>query len=464
MNKYDLIVLGGGPGGYTAAIRAAKMGASVALAEKDLLGGTCTNRGCIPTKALAASAHLLARLQTAEEMGISTGTGYFLKYENVLKRKDRIVATLRDGIEKLLEVNRVEVVRGRGILAGDDRVVIEAPQSRDLRGKTVLLATGSVPANLPPLPLQAGRVVTSDELLQMEKLPKRLVIIGGGVIGCEFASIYRTFGVEVTVIELLDRLLPTLDKSLSSVVARSFKKKGIQVFTGIGAEGAEVQGTEVVVRLPGGKTLACDLVLVAVGRQAATEGMGIRETGVRREKGCVVVDDHMRTSVKGVYAIGDAVGKTWLAHTAMAEAEVAAACALGQERRMHYDAVPAVIYTDPELACAGLLPGEAKEKGIDIDKGRFYYGALGKAMCDGTTDGHVEIIAEKGGGKVLGGWVAGEQAGTLVSEITLAVGQGMMVADFAESIRAHPTLPEMITEAAFDTRGLAIHKAPTKRK
>jgi dihydrolipoamide dehydrogenase len=247
-------------------------------------------------------------------------------------------------------------------------------------------------------------------------------------------------------------------------MSRSFKKKGIQVFAGIGAEGVDVRGTEVVVRLPEGKTISCDLVLVAVGRKAATEGMGFKETGIRREKVCVVVDDHMRTSVKGVYAIGDAVGKTWLAHTAMAEAEVAAACALGQERRMRYDAVPSVVFTDPELACVGLLPEEAKEKGIEIDKGRFYYAALGKALCDGTTDGHVEIIAERGGGKVLGGWVAGEQAGTLISEITLAVGQGMMVADFAESIRAHPTLPEMITEATLDTRGLAIHKAPAKRK
>ncbi|MFC1654921.1 dihydrolipoyl dehydrogenase [Myxococcota bacterium] len=464
MKKYDLIVLGGGPGGYTAAIRAARMGASVVLAEKDLLGGTCTNRGCIPTKALAASAHLLTRLQTAEEMGISTGTGYFLKYENVLKRKEQIVGTLRGGIEKLLEANRVEVVRGRGILAGDDRVMIEAPASLDLRGKAILLATGSIPGQLAVLPLQAGRVVTSDELLQLEKLPKRLVIIGGGVIGCEFASIYRDFGVEVTVIELLDRLLPTLDKSLSSVMARSFKKKGIQVLTGIAAEGVDAGGTEVVVKLPGGKNVSCDLVLVAVGRKAATEGMGFKETGITREKGCVVTDDHMQTSVKGVYAIGDAVGKTWLAHTAMAEAEVAAACALGQERRMRYDAVPSVVYTDPELACVGLLPGEAKERGIEIDKGRFYYGALGKALCDGTTDGHLEIIAEKGGGKVLGGWVAGEHAGTLISEITLAVGQGMMVADFAESIRAHPTLPEMITEATLDSRGLAIHKAPAKRK
>lgn len=464
MKKFDLIVLGGGPGGYTAAIRAARMGASVVLAEKDLLGGTCTNRGCIPTKALAASAHLLARLQNAEEIGISTGTGYFLKYENVLKRKEQIVATLRGGIEKLLEANRVEVVRGRGILAGDDRVMIESPASRDLRGKAVLLATGSVPAQLPPLPLRADRVITSDQLLQLEKLPKRLVIIGGGVIGCEFASIYRTFGVEVTVVELLDRLLPTLDKSLSSVIARSFKKKGIQVFTGVGAEGVEIRGTEVTVRLPGGKTLECDLVLVAVGRKAATEGMGFKETGISRDKGCVVVDDHMQTSVKGVYAIGDAVGKTWLAHTAMAEAEVAAACALGQERLMRYDAVPSVVFTDPELACVGLLPEEAKQKGVEIDKGRFYYGALGKALCDGTTDGHVEIIAEKGGGKVLGGWVAGEQAGTLISEITLAVGQGMMVAEFAESIRAHPTLPEMMTEATLDTRGLAIHKAPARKK
>jgi dihydrolipoamide dehydrogenase len=464
MKKHDLIILGGGPGGYTAAIRAARMGASVVLAEKDLLGGTCTNRGCIPTKALAASAHLLKRLQSAEEMGISTGTGYFLKYENVLKRKDQIVDTLRSGIEKLLEVNKVEVARGRGILAGDDRVMIEAPASRDLRGKAVLLATGSVPSQLPNIPLKTGQVVTSDEILQMEKLPKRLVIIGGGVIGCEFASIYRDFGVEVTVIELLDRLLPTLDKSLSSVMARSFKKKGIQVFTGIAAEGVDTGGTEVVVRLPGGKTVSCDVVLVAVGRKAATEGIGFKENRIDREKGCVVVDDQMQTSVKGVYAIGDAVGKTWLAHTAMAEAEVAAACALGQDRRMSYTAVPSVVYTDPELACVGLLPGEAKEKGIDIDKGRFYYGALGKALCDGTTDGHVEIIAEKGGGKVIGGWVAGEQAGTLISEISLAVGQGMMVADFAECIRAHPSLPEMITEATLDTRGLAIHKAPAKRK
>jgi dihydrolipoamide dehydrogenase len=403
-------------------------------------------------------------MKNAEEMGISMGAEPVLRYENVLGRKERIVSTLRAGIEKLLEANRVELVTGRGILAGDDRVVVEAPASRDLRGRAIILATGSVPGLLPVLPQKAGRVVTSDELLVQEKLPKRMVIIGGGVIGCEFASIYRAFGVEVYVVELLDRLLPTLDRTLSSVISRSFRKKGIQIFTGIGAEGVEIKGTEVVVRLPRGKTISCDLVLVAVGRQAATEGMGFKETGIRCDQGCVVADEHMQTSVKSVYAIGDAVGKTWLAHTAMAEAEVAAACALGEACRMRYDAVPSVVFTDPELACVGILPGEAKDKGIEVDKGRFYYAALGKALCDGSTDGHVEIIAEKGGGKILGGFVAGEQAGTLISEITLAVGQGMKAAEFAKSIRAHPTLPEMITEATLDTQGKAIHKAPSKRK
>lgn len=467
MKKYDLIILGGGPGGYTAAIHAARAGANVCLVEKDTLGGTCTNRGCIPTKALAASAHLLKQTRNAALMGINLnlnpGTEIALDYPRVVERKNQVVEGLRNGIGKLLQANKVEVVLGRGRLAGPGRVSIDQT-GQELAGKSIILATGSQPTVLPSLPLSEPYVFTSDQLLEQDNLPGHLVIVGGGVIGCEFASIFHAFGVKVTVIELLDRLLPTLDPAVSSWLMRAYKKAGIQFMTKTAVQGLDVTDEGVVVVLPDGKSIECDRVLVSVGRRSVTSELGLEEAGIALQKGSIVTDERMATSLPGVYAIGDAVGMTWLAHTAAKEAEVAASNALGKNRTMRYWVVPSVVFTDPELACVGLMPSEADDQGIPISKGRFYYAASGKAQCDGTTDGLVEIVTEAGSETILGGWVAGEGAGTLIAEITVAVRHGLTAYELMEVIHAHPTLPEMIVEAAADSLGQAVHKAPARRR
>ncbi|HSA23256.1 MAG TPA: FAD-dependent oxidoreductase, partial [Myxococcota bacterium] len=333
-----------------------------------------------------------------------------------------------------------------------------------LAERGLIVAVGSEPARLPMLPLDGQRVVSSDEVLAATDLPRRLVVVGGGVIGCEFASIYRAFGVEVTVVELLPNLLSTLDPGLSAALKKAFRKAGVQVRTGIGVEGVEAGADEVRLRLPGGEALACDQVLVATGRRAATAGLGLEEAGLELERGRVRVDERMATAVPKVFAIGDAVGRTWLAHTAAREGEVAAANALGHAERMRYDAVPSVVFTSPELASVGLTPEAAKQQGREVEVGKFLYNGLGKALCDGVADGRVEIVAEPGGGRVLGGIIAGHEAGALIAELTLAVQQGLTARQVAETIHAHPTLPEMLMEAAGDCFGLAIHRAPARKR
>ncbi len=466
MRSFDVVVLGAGPGGYTAAIRAAQLGARVALVEARELGGTCTNRGCIPTKALAASAHLLERLHQASELGVELPGPPRLDFARAAARRDAVVQALREGIAGLLKAQRVEQVRGRGRLLGPDRLRVEGEGGAEelVAEKGLIVAVGSEPARLPPLPVDGQRVVSSDEVLSATRLPRRLAIVGGGVIGCEFASIYRAFGVEVTLVELLPSLLANLDPALSGALKKAFRKAGVQVRTGLGVEGVEPAGDEVRLRLPGGEALACDQVLVATGRRAATAGLGLEEAGVALEGGRVVVDERMATAAPGVFAIGDAVGRTWLAHTASREGEVAAANALGHAERMRYDAVPSVVFTSPELASVGLTPAAAEAQGVEVAVGRFLYNGLGKALCDGVAEGRVEIVAEPGGGRVLGGLVAGHEAGALIAELTLAVNQGLTARQLAETIHAHPTLPEMLMEAAGDSFGMAIHRAPARRR
>ncbi len=462
MKPFDVAVLGGGPGGYCAAIRAAQLGAAVALVERDALGGTCTNRGCIPTKALSASAVMLGRMRSSEELGIRLPAMPELDFGRVAARRDQVAATLREGIEKLLRAHKVELFRAAGTLAGPGKIALAGNTPAVIEARKIILATGSAPVHLPILPVDGERVVTSDEILSQKSLPRRLAVVGGGVIGCEFASIYRAFGVEVAVVELLERLLPTMEAVLGKTLERAFKKAGIQVFTATRVEGFDPGAG--VLRLAEGKTLPADMVLVAVGRRPQSDGLGFAECGVQIERGRVVADERMATGAEGVFAVGDVVGRNWLAHTAMREGEVAAACALGHEERMRYGAVPAVVFSEPEIAVVGLQPAEAEAKKIDFVEGTFFYGASGKALCDGAAEGKVGLLAEPGGKKILGGWVIGEHADVLIGEIALAVDRGVSARELADVIHAHPTLPEMIKEAAADCFGMAVHKAPARRR
>jgi dihydrolipoamide dehydrogenase len=466
MKTYEVVVIGGGPGGYTAAIRAAQLGGSVCLVEKGELGGTCTNRGCIPTKALAASAHALRRVKESTTLGVRLPPGEVgFDFAAAARRRDEVVATLRDGIAKLLKANRVDRVAGTAQRITPGRVEVTGADAAtiEIAGKAILVATGSQPATIPALPVDGRMVITSDELLTQRTLPRRLAIVGGGVIGCEFASILHAFGCEITVVELLERLLPGLEPALATLLQRAFKRAGIRVLTKTVIEGVHASPGGVTVQLPGGERLEVDQVLVSVGRRPATSGLGLEDCGVRLDHGRVQVDEQLFTGIEGLWAVGDAVGRTWLAHTAAKEGEVAAACALGRPERMAYTAIPAVVFTEPELALVGLNASEAKSRGLEVETGSFFYGASGKALCDGTTEGKVELVTERGSGKILGGFVVGEHAGTLIAEVSLAVDRGLTARQIAEAVHAHPTLPEMVMEAAADSFARAIHKAPARR-
>jgi dihydrolipoamide dehydrogenase len=460
MKTYDVVVIGGGPGGHTAAVRAAQMGGSVCLVEKAELGGTCTNRGCIPTKVLARCAHTMITVRRAAELGIAVASAPRLDFGRVAQRRDAVVATLRDGIGKLLKAHAIDVLTGVGRLIGPHRVTVTDGTETELTARSIIVATGSIPAGLPTLPVDGRRVVTSDELLADDTLPRSLVVVGGGIIGCEFASIYRTMGVEITIVELLDRLLPNMDPTFGKILQRSFKKAGIRVLTKTSVQGVAPSSAGTSITLGNGEQLEVERVLVSVGRSANTRGIGLEESGVKLERGMIQVDEHLYTGVDGIYAVGDAVGKTWLAHTASREGEVAAACALGESATMRYNVVPAVVFTDPELASVGLMAKAATERGIAVDEGVFHYGASGKALCDGIGDGRVEIVAARDNGKIIGGLVVGEHAGILIAEIAVAIDRGLTARELSEVIHAHPTLPEMIREASADTYGRAINRAP----
>lgn len=465
MKEFDLIVIGGGPGGYVGAIRGAQMGAKVALIEKESLGGTCLNRGCIPTKALYYSAKTMKAAQKAADFGVTVGdVGFDLS--KAISRKDEVVEKLVGGVTQLLKANGVEVINGTGSLEGNGKVKVDTGEGTDvIAGKNIIIATGSEPALIPAFSIDHENVITSTEALNLKTLPKSMLVIGAGVMGCEFATIFARFGTNVTVVELLPAILSTEDKSIVRVVEKSMKAMGVEIHKEVMVDSVEVLGGGgVKTTLKDGTEFITEKVLVSIGRSFNSEGIGLDKAGVEVERGCITVNDKMETSAKGVYAIGDVTGGMLLAHVASVEAEVAVKNALGKSATMDYSVIPAGIFTDPEIASVGLKEKDAKEKGIDINVGRFPYLASGKALTMGETDGSVQIITEPGSGKVLGASIVGAHATDLIGEIAVVMRAGLGAKDIMETVHAHPTLPEIVLEAAEDTVGLAVHKVGRKRK
>jgi dihydrolipoamide dehydrogenase len=464
MKEFDIAVIGGGPGGYVAAIRAAQKGACVCLVEGDKVGGTCLNRGCIPTKALFSTANLLRKIRQAEKHGIRTGKLEF-DFAKADARKNEVVGKLVGGVEQLLKGNGVEIFRGHGSLEGPGKVRIRRQEvTGHIRAKNIILATGSLAATPKAIPIDGKNVLTSNEILAIKELPESLLIIGGGYIGCEFAGILSTFGTRVTIIEQLPEILARSDRQAVREVEKSFKEQGIEIRTDTSVESIEVGNGLVSVRISGGDTIQVEKVLVAVGRVPNSENMGLEEAGIKMERGAVVVDDRMRTSVDGVYAIGDLTNIIQLAHVAFYQAEIAVANALGEDARADYRVVPSTIFTLPEIGQVGLTEADCKEKGLEFEVGRFSYQASSKALCDGEPQGVVKIVAEKGGGNILGASLVGEEASTLLAEVAAAMQSRMTAGELGRLIHSHPTLPEMIKEAAEDTEGLAIHKMGRRGK
>jgi len=457
--RYQIAILGAGPGGYVAAIRAAQLGAKVAVVEQDALGGTCLNRGCIPTKALLAGASIVEAIKRAESFGIQV-QGYHIDYSRLVARKDAVVKQLRQGIGYLFKKNKVDLFSGKGHLISPRRIVVTNPSGevREIEAENIIIATGSDPALLPGLGYNGRTVVTSTEALAWDILPESIIIIGGGVIGCEFATLFSTLGVKVTIIELLPIILPMIDSELSRRYQMVLKKAGVEVKTQAQVTAVEEEGEQVRVTLSSGETLISAKVLISIGRKFNTQGLGLENVGIALgPKGEIVVDDYLRTNVEGVYAIGDVTGRMQLAHVASAQGIAAVQTILGRPTKVNYDAVPSCIFTSPEIATVGLTQEEAERRGLTVKVGKFYFLASGKAQAMGETDGLVKIVADASDDRVLGVHIMGPHATELIAEATLAVTQGIKAKELAACIHAHPTLSEAIMEAAEAVHGLSIH-------
>jgi dihydrolipoamide dehydrogenase len=471
VNNYDLVVIGAGTGGYVAAIRAAQLGLTVAVVEKATsLGGTCLNWGCIPTKALLEHAHALKVTQEAAEWGIDIGSGKpAISMPRVHARKNKVVKGLTKGIEFLFKKNRIEWIRGTGRLAGKGRVEVtpgEGGQAAGLTAKHVIVATGSQPRGVPGIEIDRKAIITSDEAIHLPEVPKRLAILGSGAVGVEFASIFRRFGSDVTIIELLPRLVPIEDEAVSAELERAFRKQGIKVMTATRAAAATPGPGGVTLTLEtGGKTsrLEVDTLLVATGRGPVTTGLGAEEAGLKLDRGYVRVAPDYSTGVPGIWAIGDVItfdepAHPQLAHLSSAEGIVLAERIAGRTPPpINYDQVPGCTYCDPEIGSIGLTEQEARKRGLDVVVGMFPFGVLGRAKIAGETDGFVKIVADRKYDEVLGVHMIGPRATELVAAAGIALRTEATVEEIIRTIHAHPTMSEAMAEAAHAVHGAAIH-------
>lgn len=456
---YKLVIIGGGPGGYVAAIRAAQLGAKVALVEKDRVGGTCLHRGCIPTKVLVAGAETLARVKRAGEFGIQVD-GVTINFGALMERKDQVVERLVAGVEFLLKKNKVDLVPGTGRLAAPERVVVEGVNGSvtELKAEQIILATGSRPALIAALGYDGKQVITSDEALELDRLPERLLIIGGGVVGCEFACVYNAMGCKVTVVEMMPTILPTVDQEVARQMQGLLKRQGIALKTKTAITEVRKSPQGITAVLEGGEELAAEMALISIGRVLNTSGLGLDAVALATGKrGEIEVNGRMETAVPGIYAIGDITGKLQLAHVASAQGLVAVDNIMGRPREMDYRVVPACVFTKPGSAGVGLTTQETKEQGIPIKVGKFSMLACGKAQVLGETDGFVKVLAHAGTDEILGVHAVGAHAADLVAEAAVAMQQGMTADQLAGVIHAHPTLSEALAEAAEAVHGLSIH-------
>jgi len=468
-NSYDVVIIGAGTGGYVAAIRCAQLGKRVAVVEKQkALGGTCLIWGCIPTKALLEHAHALKVIKDAKEWGVTIPAATpAIDMNQVQVRKDRIVTGLTKGIEFLFKKNKIDWIKGTARLAGKGKVEVVDGEKQSLEAKEIVIATGSSARSVPGIEIDHTRIITSDEAIGLKDVPKTLVIMGSGAVGVEFASIYRRFGSEVTIIELLPRLVPVEDEAISAELEKSFKKQGIKSLTGtkVTKAVAGADGVEVEAQTPDGKIqkLTADLLLVATGRGPVTTGLGAEEAGIEMEKGYIKVDELYRTSVPNVSAIGDVItlgagSHPQLAHVSSAEGIVVAERIAGQDvRPIDYDHVPSCTYCDPEIGSVGLTEAEAKQKGYDMRAGSFPFGVLGRAKMAGESEGFVKIVADKKYDEILGVHMIGPRSTELIAEAVLALRLECTVEELIKTIHAHPTFSEAVGEAAHATHGAAIH-------
>ncbi|MFX1419855.1 MAG: dihydrolipoyl dehydrogenase [Promethearchaeota archaeon] len=483
-NKYDLAIIGAGPGGYHSAIRAAQYGAKVALIEKDKLGGTCLNWGCIPTKALYASAHLIERIEEAHEFGIEI-SDYKISFAKAVERKNRVVEELVNGIEALERSWKNDVYKGFGRIIGGNidigfEISIEGEKSTIIKAKRVIIATGSSPALIPAFNIDHEKILTSDDILDpnFKTVPRRLLIIGAGVIGCEFANIFATYGCKVTMLEFLSSPIATEEPMIVKVLQKKFEENGVEILTSQNVLSVENTGNGVRVTTCSAEVprdqienaekhrFEADLCLVSIGRAKESKNIGLEQLGIEIDRGAIKVNpDTLETTVKGIYAIGDVTGGIMLAHVASYEGDVAVANALASiggfpvhEMKTNYAIVPATIFTSPNIGSVGYRRQMAKNLGYDVLMGQFPYQSLGKAKCMGEEEGFIMVLADKETHKILGASCIGTEAPELIAEIALAMQHGLTIHDVTETIHSHPTISEMVLEGCESVVGKSIHK------
>jgi dihydrolipoamide dehydrogenase len=461
--EFDCIVIGGGPGGYVAAIRAAQRGLKTALIESLEMGGTCLNRGCIPSKALIANAEVLRKVREANKFGISVGSVSF-NYQAMKERKDQVVARLRKGVEGLIASNQITSFKGFGKFISPFEVKVIGDQEAVLKGKSIIIATGSEPRPLPGIPFDHQTIHDSTSLLDITELPKKILIIGGGVVGCEFACLHHAFGVDVTIIELLPSILSTEGKAIGDTMAQIFKKQGIKIETQAALTHMEKVSQGVKAHLSDGRVFEADCALISVGRKYNTDKIGLENIGVIVEKdGSIPVNSFMQTNVPHIFAIGDITGKWALAHVASHQGMIAANNAAGVYTEMDYAAVPSVIFTSPEVATIGYTLEKAIQAGFDARIGKFPFQALGKALAAIETEGFAQIVVEKNTGQILGAQVVGYGASTLIAEMAVAIGNELTIKSISDTIHAHPTIAEAWMEAAFLADEMPLHLPPIRK-
>lgn len=461
--SYDLVVIGAGPGGYVAAIRAAQLGMKTAIVEKDHCGGTCLNYGCIPTKALYKNAEVVDELKRAEEFGIAL-KGYDIDMGKVQARKNKIVKTLSSGVEFLLKANKVDLVKGEAKIMAPGKV---QAGGKILETKKILIASGSKASKPPIKGIDEPGVLTSKEALEMDHVPGKIVIVGGGVIGIEFAGIYAAFGAEVTIVEFMPKIIPNMDKEITDRLQKLLEQKGIRFMVGTKVEeiGKSGSGLTVTVDKDGVKTaLPCDEVLISTGRELDIAGLGLDALGIHYDRKGVKVDADYQTNVPGIYAIGDVIGGVMLAHVASEEGKVCVERMAGRDVSVDYDLIPSAVFTFPEVASIGLSEEQAKEKGLDYEVGKFQFSGNGKALTMGDAEGMIKVVVSKDKQRILGVHIVGPNASDLLTEAAIAMRGEFTVEETADTMHGHPTLSEAFEEALTLTLGRGIHSAPAKKK
>ncbi len=462
LERFDAAIIGAGPGGYVAAIRLAQSGLQVALIEKENLGGVCLNCGCIPTKTLISSSDIVSKIKKADTFGISV-KDLIIDYAKMKGRKDQVIEKIRKSLEGLLLANKIKIFRGKAEFLSNNSLKVYQETPIIIEANSIIIATGSKPLDIPAFPCDHERIFNSTSILEQTTLPKSLVVIGGGYIGCEFASLYSELGIKVTIVEALPMIISAQGSTLSQALTKRFKKVGIDIETQVQVQKIEKHPSHLEVILSDGRKIETEQALVSIGRMIDTNELKLANAGLGTgPKGEIVVNSRMETSVKGIYAIGDVTMKAMLAHVASHQGLVAADNILGNQTIMHYHAVPAVIFTHPEIATVGYTVDQAKSLGYQVKSAMFPLQALGKAQAMGEPEGFAEITFETTYHQILGAQIFGAGASDLIGEMTLAIQNELTLENIAETIHAHPTLAEAWLESALIGLDTPIHFPPKK--